>query len=101
MWELAAYPMIDLVLAYLVWHVTSLGRLGALVYGYLTFGMYVVLASIYLLWDGETALTVTPLYVSLGVFHVTALVPVLAYLQPARQKMVFRTSLWELLLSSD
>jgi hypothetical protein len=84
-----------------VWNFAALGRLGGLVYGYLTFGTYIVAASIYLLYDGDTPLTVTPLSVSIAIYHVTALIPVLAYLQPKRQKKLFHVSLLEMLLSND
>lgn len=100
-WELSVHTLVYLGLALLVWNFASLGRLGALVYGYLTFGTYVVLASIYLLYEGDTPLTITPLGVSIAIYHVTALIPVIAYLQPKRQKSLFRISLLELLWSND
>jgi hypothetical protein len=101
LWELSFHTLIYLVLALLVWNFAALGRLGGLVYGYLTFGTYIVAASIYLLYDGDTPLTVTPLSVSIAIYHVTALIPVLAYLQPKRQKKLFHVSLLEMLLSND
>lgn len=100
-WELTFHTLIYLALALLVWNFTALGRLGALVYGYLTLGTYVVAASIYLLYEGETPLTITPLAVSIAIYHVTALVPVIAYLQPKRRKHLFHVSLLDTLLSSD
>ena len=101
LWELVVHTVIYLALAALVWNFAALGRLAALVYGYLTFGTYVVAASIFLLYDGDTPLNVTPLSVSIAIYHVTALIPVIAYLQPARQKKVFHVSLLEILISND
>ena len=98
-WNLAVHTLIYLTLAYLIWHFASLGRLGALVYGYLTFGMYVVMLSIYFLWEGDTQLTVTPLFVSIAIYHVTAIIPVILYLQPKKQKKLFHVSILELLTS--
>lgn len=100
-WELLVHTLIYLALALLVWNFAALGRLGALVYGYLTFGTYVVAASIYLLYEGETPLNVTPLSVSIAIYHVSTLIAVIAYLQPKRQKKLFNVSLLEMLLSSD
>ena len=98
-WELAAHTLIYLALALLVWNFAWLGRIGALVYGYAHLGMYVVMASFYVL--GETPLTITPLFVSIAIYHVTALIPVMAYLQPKRQKKLFHVSLLDMFLSSD
>ncbi|GMR22581.1 MAG: hypothetical protein BMS9Abin37_0940 [Acidobacteriota bacterium] len=100
-WALTAHTMVYLALALLVWNFASLGRLGALVYGYAHLTMYVVLASIYVLYEGATPLTITPLSVSIAIFHVSALIPVVAYLQPKRQKKLFRVSLLDMFLSSD
>ena len=97
-WELAAHTLIYLALALLVWNFASLGRIGALVFGYAHLGMYVV---IYVLYEGETSLTITPLFLSIAIYHVTALIPVVAYLQPKRQKKLFNVSLLDMLLSSD
>lgn len=101
LWELAFHTLIYLAVALLVWNFAALGRLGALVYGYLTLGTYVVAASIYLLYEGETPLTITPLAVSIAIYHVTALIPVIAYLQPKRRRRLFHVSLLDNLLSSD
>ena len=98
-WELAAHTLIYLALALLVWNFAWLGRIGALVYGYAHLGMYVVMASFYVL--GETPLTITPLFVSIAIYHVTALIPIMAYLQPKRQKKLFHVSLLDMFLSSD
>ena len=100
-WELAAHTLIYLALALLVWNFAWLGRLGALVYGYLTLGTYVVMAFFYVLYEGETSFTITPLFLSIAIYHVTALMPVVAYLQPKRQKKLFNVSLLDMLLSSD
>jgi hypothetical protein len=100
-WELAVHPLIYLVLAFLVWKFAAVGRLGALVYGYLVLGTYAISASIYLLYQGEAPMTITPLFVAIGVYHAVALVPVILYLQPARQKRVFHVSLLEIFMSSD
>jgi hypothetical protein len=100
-WELSVHTLIYLALALLVWNFASVGRLGALIYGYLTFGTYVVAASIYLLYDGDTPLTITPLSVSIAIYHVTTLIPVIAYLQPKQRKTLFRISLVDMLLSND
>ncbi len=100
-WELAAHPLIYLVLAFLIWRFTALGRLGALVYGYLILGTYAVSGSIYFFYDGETPLTITPLFVIIAIYHVTSLLPLIAYLQPVRQKKIFRVSVVELLLSRE
>ena len=70
-------------------------------YGYAHLAMYVVLASIYVLYEGDTPLTITPLSVSIAIFHVSALIPVIAYLQPKRQKKLFKVSLLDMLLPSD
>lgn len=100
-WELAAHTLVYLALALLVWNFAALGRIGALVYGYAHLAMYVVLASIYVLYEGDTPLTITPLSVSIAIYHVSALIPVVAYLQPKRQKKLFKVSLLDMLLSSD
>lgn len=100
-WELAAHTLVYLAFALLVWNFAWLGRIGALVYGYAHLAMYVALASIYVLYQGDTPLTITPLAVSIAIYHVTALIPVVAYLQPKRQKKLFQVSLLDRLLSSD
>ena len=93
--------MIYLVLALLVWNFTSLGRLASLVYAYVVFGGYIAYAAFIWLYEGDTPLNVTPLAVSIAIFHVTAAIPVIVYLQPKRQKKLFNVSLLDLLLSSD
>jgi hypothetical protein len=98
-WTLLVDPIIYLALAYLVWHFTSIGRLAALVYGYVVLVMYAGIAVSY--FAASTPLHVTPLFVALSVYHVLALPGLLWYLQPASQKQVFNVSLWDLLASSD
>lgn len=100
-WELAVDVIIYLALAYLIWHFAKLGRLAALVYGYLILGTYIGSVILYLANSGGVPLTVTPLFVIVGIFHVVSVVPILWYLQPSRQKELFRVSLIELLLESD
>lgn len=101
LWELVVHTVIYLALAGLVWNFAALGRLAALVFGYLTFATYVGAALFFLFYEGETPLIVTPLYVSIAIYHLSALIPVIAYLQPARQKKLFHVSLLEILLSND
>jgi hypothetical protein len=100
-WGLAAHTLIYLAFALLVWNFTWLGRLATLVYGYAHLGMYAVMTSIYFLYSGDTPLTITPLSVSIAIYHVSALIPVIAYLQPKKQKKVFRISLIDLFFSND
>ena len=96
---LAVDPIIYLALAYLIWHFASFGRLAALVYGYVILAMYVGIAVSY--FGFHTPIHATPLFLLLSTFHVTALPPVLGYLQPARQKKLFHMSVWDILVSSD
>ena len=98
-WQLMLDIVLHLAVAYLVWHFTSVGRVAALVYGYIHVVMYPSIGIVYLVSD--TPLHITPLLVSLAVFHTTALVPVIAYLQPAHRKKAFDVSLFELLWSTD
>jgi len=100
-WQLAAHTMIYLAFALLVWNFAALGRIAALVFGYAHLAMYVALASIYVLYDGESPLTITPLSVSIAIYHVSTLIPVVAYLQPKRQKKLFHVRLLDLLLSNE
>ena len=99
LWTLAVDPIIYLSIAYLIWRFASFGRLAALVYGYVVLAMYLGIAVSYFVF--HTPFTVTPLFVALSAFHVLALPALLWYLQPARQRKLFRVSLWEILLSSD
>lgn len=96
---LAIDPLIYLALAFLIWHYAAIGRLAALVYGYVILAMYAGIAISYFAFS--TPLTVTPLFLALSAFHVLALPALLWYLQPARQKKLFHVSIWEILLSSD
>ncbi len=98
-WQLMVDIALHLAVAYLVWHFTSVGRVAALVYGYIHVVMYPSIGIVYLVSDKP--LLITPLLVSLAVFHTTALVPVIAYLQPAHRKKTFDVSLFELLWSTD
>ena len=98
-WQLMVDIVLHLALAYLVWHFTSIGRVAALVYGYIHVVMYPSIGIVYLASD--TPLHITPLLVSLAVFHTTALVPVIAYLQPAHRKKAFDVSLFEFLWSTS
>lgn len=98
-WPLAVDPIIYLGLAFLIWRFASLGRLAALVYGYVVLLMYAGVAVSYFLVD--TPLNVTALFVALAVFHVLSLPFVLGYLQPARRKRLFHVSLWDILVSND
>ncbi len=100
-WELAVDLIIYLVLAYLIWHFAKLGRLAALVYGYLILGTYIGSVILYLANASDVPLTVTPLFVMIGVFHVVCLVPIVWFLQLAGQKELFHVSLIELLIESD
>jgi peptidoglycan/LPS O-acetylase OafA/YrhL len=99
LWTLAVDPIIYLAIAYLIWRLAAFGRLGALVYGYISLAMYLGIAASYFVF--HTPLTVTPLFIGLSAFHVLALPALLWYLQPARRKKLFHVSLWEILLSSD
>ena len=98
-WTLAVDPLVCLALAYLVWEFTHVGRLAALVYGYVVLLMYAGIAVSY--FAMATPPPITPLRLAVGVFHVLALPALLWYLQPARQKKLFNVSLWDLLVSSD
>ena len=98
-WQLLVHVLIYLAVAYLIWHRTWLGRLAALVYGYLMLLTYFLVGIAYLL--RSTELNITPLFLLIGLFHVVALIPVVAYLQRARQKRRFHVSLLELMFSND
>jgi hypothetical protein len=98
-WSLGADPVITLGLAFLIWHFASLGRLAALVYGYVILVMHAAVAFSY--FFSNAPLTLTPLQVGLAAFDVLTLPVLIAYLQPARQKRLFRASVWEILVSSD
>lgn len=93
-WHLATHIAIYLVAAYLIWHLTWLGRLAALVYGYAMLGTY---TSILYLKGSE----LSPLLMILAIYHVVALIPMVIYLQPKRKKKLFRVGLLEILLPRD
>ena len=97
-WHLATHIAIYLVVAYLIWQLTWLGRLAGLVYGYLTLATYAGATILYL---KGTEMSSTPLFWTLAIYHVVALVPLVAYLQPKRQKTLFRVGLLEILLPPE
>ena len=97
-WALAADTVVFLVFAYLVWNFVWLGRLAALVWCYAMIAMYIGITILYLF---DVPLNNAPLVPIVGAYHVLASIPIVAYLQPARQKKVFRVSIMELLLSND
>ena len=99
-WELAVDLIVCFILTHLIWHFAKFGRLAARVYGYLTLGTYIGSVILYLANAGDLPLTVTPLFVMIGVFHVVCLVPIVWFLQPAAQKELFHVSLIELLIES-
>jgi hypothetical protein len=99
LWSLAVDPLITLGFAFLIWRFASLGRLAALVYGYVVLLMYAGIAVSYFVLS--TPLHVTPLFLGLAVFHVLSLPFLIGYLQPARRKRLFHVSLWDILVSSD
>jgi len=94
-WHLATHVAIYLVVAYLLWELTWLGRLAGLVFGYLTLATY---AGATILFLKGTEMSPTPLFLILGIYHVVALIPLVVYLQPKRQKKLFRVGLLEILL---
>ena len=97
-WHLATHVAIYLVVAYLIWQLTWLGRLAGLVYGYLTLATY---AGALILYLKGTQMVSTPLFLILGIYHVVALVPLVAFLQPKSQKKLFHIGLLEILLPPD
>ena len=97
-WVLAVDIGLYLVLALLIWNYASFGRLAGLVHGYAMLAMWISIAIALAL---GTTMNITPLKVSLAIYHITANIPLLVYLQPARQKKVFHVSLLDLLFSSE
>ncbi|MEE9179804.1 MAG: hypothetical protein V3U22_02825, partial [Vicinamibacteria bacterium] len=71
-WHIATHIAIYLVVAYLIWQLTRLGRLAGLVYGYLTLATY---AGAMILYLKGTEMVSTPLFWTLAIYHVVALVP--------------------------
>ena len=98
-WVLAIDPIIYMSIAFLIWHYAALGRLAALVFGYVILAMYLGIAVSY--YASDTSLNVTPLFLAIACYHVVSLVPMLWYLQPARRKQLFHVTLWDILLGSD
>lgn len=97
-WHLATHVAIYLVVAYLIWEFTWLGRLAGLVYGYLILATYL---GAFVLYLKGTQMGATPLWLILAVYHVVALIPLIAYLQPKRRKKLFHVGLLEILLPPD
>ena len=97
-WHLASDLLIYLALAYLVWRLARLGRLAALVFGYLylttRFVYFILLAS-------GTSMNSTPLFFLLSVYHVLTLPFLIYYLQAKPRKELFKVSLSEVLLPHD
>ncbi len=98
LWHLVAHTLIYLAVAYLVWKLAWLGRVGALVYGYLTLATYLGALLLYL---GGTAMNFTSLFTVIAIYHLAALPPLLFFLQPNRSKKLFQVSLLEILLPHD
>ena len=95
-WHLATHVVIYLAAAYLIWHLTWVGRLAGLVYGYSLLATYVGAFLLYV--NGTPGMSSTPLFMVLAVYHVAALIPLVIYLQPKRRKKLFHVGLLELLL---
>ena len=58
-WQLMLDIVLHLAVAYLLWHFTSVGRVAALVYGYIHIVMYPSIGIVYL--TSDTLLRITPL----------------------------------------
>ena len=97
-WHLAADVLIYLAIAYLVWHLTWLGRLAALVFGYLYLATCLWF---FILYARGTLMNATPLFLVLSVYHALALPPLIYYLQRAKGKILFRVRLLDILLPND
>jgi hypothetical protein len=97
-WHLASDLLIYLALAYLVWKLTRLGRLAALVFGYLYLTTHLVY---FILYASGTSMSSTPLFFVLSVYHVLTLPFVLYYLQTKPRKNMFKVSVFEVLLPDD
>lgn len=95
-WHLATHVAIYLVVAYLIWQLTWMGRLAGLVYGYLILATWATI-----LYFKGAEMSSTPLSLTLAIYHVVALIPLVAYLQPKRQKKLFRVGLLEILLPPE
>ena len=98
LWHLAADILIYLAIAYLVWHLTWLGRLAGLVFGYL----YLATCWWFLVLHVRgTMMNSTPLFLILAVYNVLALPPLLFYLQRDKGKKLFQVRVLDLLLPND
>lgn len=96
-WQLGANTLIYLAAAYLLWRLTRLGRLLALVYAYLIAATNLGVLSL----NASGRIDLQPFQLSLALFHVGALPLIIYYLQPARRKKLFAVSLLEVLLPRD
>jgi hypothetical protein len=97
-WHLATDISIYLAIAYLVWNLTWLGRLAALVFGYLYLATCLWFFILYL---RGTLMNATPLFFILTVYHMLALPPLLFYLHRGKPKKLFRVNLLDILLPND
>jgi hypothetical protein len=97
-WHLVTEALIYLVGAYLIWHLTWLGRLGALVFGYLYLATWL---GFFVLYAQGTPMNSTPLVLIISVYHVLALPFLLYYLQKEPRKKLFQVSLFDVLLHRD
>lgn len=97
-WHIAADVTIYLAIAYMVWHLTWLGRLAGLVFGYLYLGTWLWFLVLY---ARGTAMNTTTLHLILAGYHILALPFLLYYLQTEPRKKLFRQSLLEILLPHD
>ncbi len=96
-WQLGANTLIYLAAAYLLWRLTRLGRLLALVYAYLIVATNLGVLALHV--SGRVNLTSFQLLLAL--FHVGALPLMISYLQPARSRAFFNVSLLEVLIPRD
>lgn len=97
-WHLAADIAIYLAIAYMVWHLTWLGRLAGLVFGYLYLATWLWFLILHL---RGTAMNSTNLHLILAVYHILALPFLLYYLQREPRKRLFQRSLLEILMPDE
>lgn len=97
-WYLATDLIVYLILAYLVWRLTWVGRLAALVFGYLYLATRLWL---FVLYARGTPMNSGPLFVTLSAYHVLVLPFLLYYMQTQPRKKLFKASLLEILLPHD
>ena len=97
-WHIAADVTLYLAIAYMVWHMTWLGRLAGLVFGYLYLGTW---SWFLILYSRGTAMNATTLHLILAGYHILALPFLLYYLQTEPRKRLFRQSLLAILLPHD